>query len=92
MTLRGETLDLGADARQAAGIAFLEKSNELLAHDATQVPGAAGLRSAHQGTQLHGVFAGVGHLEIPDLAIPQRRGFEDRVTKKRRLIFKVYQN
>src|SRR5690606_5331041 len=46
------SLELGAHTRQAAGIVLLEEPDQLLSHQAAQLPGLSGIARAHQGADL----------------------------------------
>src|ERR1700704_5303747 len=64
-------------SRKALWVPHLKVLEQLLAHLASQIPGAARIVGGHQDTQLNRIVVHVGDLKVPESSIPQLRTLEN---------------
>src|SRR5580765_4242795 len=61
------------------GIILLEKGDETLADQATEVERGGGVVGAHDGAKLHGPFGEIGDLKRGSATVPKFCVFQDTV-------------
>lgn len=64
-------LQFGAQLGQALWVLMVDEGNQPLTHMTASVPIARRIQRAEQVTQLHGFFAGFGHLQYAHAPVPQ---------------------